>query len=218
MTDFEKYIYNCYITTTRRVKNKPSRTRENFDHFESDPKYLHVKRIAILCSKHKEIDIDLYFEAPYRIYKDVEFFDLSYFASLRAIKAYTLYKKQLQNTDPDLLIDSVKKSLLFITKFCIENKIQLIDYINITNGTTPTWVEHVKCNSIIPYSLMELNGLYTSINKLTPEEQDLFLGAFGTNYLHYRDRYNNCKKLKPFLIQTTFKLKNTIFNHLQNKK
>lgn len=218
MTDFEKYIYNSYITITRRIKNKPSKKRENFDSFEKDPKYIHVKRIANLCAKHKEIDVDLYFEAPYRLYKDVSFFDLSYFASLRAIKAYTLYKKQLQNTDPDLLIDSVKKSLLFLTKFCIEHKIQLTAYLNYTDGTLPIWIEHIKCNNIIPYSLMELDGLYTSINKLTAEEQELFLGAFGTNYFHYRDRYNNCKKLKPLLFELTFKLKNTIFNYLQNKK
>lgn len=65
---------------------------------------------------------------------------------------------------------------------------------------------------------MELSGLYTSINKLTQEEQELFLGTFGTNYLQFRDRYNQSKILKPFLIEKTHKLKNTIFNYLQNKK
>jgi len=217
MTDFEKQVYNCYLTTTRKVKNKPCKRRDNFDNFETDARYMLVKRLTVLFLKHKEIDLQLYFEAPYKIYKDVEFFDLNYYASMRALKAYTLYKKQLEASDPDLLIERVKESLKFLTKYCIDNNIQLIDYIEHTNALIPIWVEHVKSNLISPYCLMELTGVYSSINKLTLEEQSMFLGAFGTNYLHFRDKYNNSKTLKPFLQKITLKLKNTIYKHLQNK-
>ena len=158
MTDFEKQIYNLYLKVSRSAANKPSKRRENFDGFEQDPKYISIRRLTTLFTKHKEIDIHLYFEAPYKIYKDVNFFDLAYYASPRAIKAYTLYKKQIESNDPDSFIDDVKKSLKFIALFCISKKLQLIDYINYTEGLFPVWMEHIKTNQINPYSCL----LYTS--------------------------------------------------------
>jgi hypothetical protein len=218
MTDFEKQIYNTYITITRRIQNKPSRKREDFTNFELDSKYISVKRLATLFTKHKEINIQLYFEAPYKIYKDATFFDLNYYASPRAIKAYTLYKKEIENSDPDLFIEDVKKSLLFLANFCVANSIQLTDYISTTNGAIPQWVEHIKLGTINPYCLMELTGLYASLNTLTVEEQTLLLGSFGTNFFQFRDRYNNSRKLKITLQKLTHQIKNTIYKHLQNKK
>ena len=65
---------------------------------------------------------------------------------------------------------------------------------------------------------MELTGLYKSINLLTPEEQTILLGPFGVKYFHFRDKYNNSKKTKPYLEKVTYLLKNTIYKRLQNKK
>lgn len=218
MTEFEKQIYNTFLSTTKRIKNKPYKKREDFTGFENDVKYLSIKRLCILFSKHKDIDINLYFEAPYKIYNDATYFDLAYYASPRAIKAYTLYKKQIESSNPDEFIEEVKQSLLFLTDYCCTNNILLDDYVKQGSGVVPLWVEHVKSNKIHPYSLMELSGVYKTLNTLNEEEQTLLLGNFGTDYLNYRDRYNNSIKLKKFLQEATHKLQNLIFKRLQHKR
>ena len=218
MTEFEKQIYNSYLAITRQIKNKPFKKRVNFENFEQTPEYLLVKRLCILFSKHKEIDIKTYFEAPYKIYQDASFFDLGYYSSPRAVKAYTLYRKILNSNNPDDCVDEVKKSLEFLTKFCIESNIQLLDYTKHSSGSIPTWVEHIKRNQIHPYTLMEFTGIYKTLNTLTPEEQEILLGSFASDYFKFRDKYNNSNTLKPLLQKAFFKLQNLIFKRLQIKK
>lgn len=216
MTDLEKHIYNQYLTTTRQHQNKPFKRRENFDNFENDPKYLSIKRIATFVSKHKEVDVKMYFDAPYKIYTDAVFFDLNYYASPRAVKSYSLYKKQLDAQLPDNCIEQVKRSLIFLTEYCIAERIQLIDYIKYSKSGVPVWVEHIKTNLVHPYSLMELNGLYKSINTFSSEEQAVVIGPVAVSYFKYRDNYNNSTVLRPFLQQATLRIQNLIFKRLQN--
>ena len=69
MTDFEKLIYNIHLKVSRVTKNKPYKNRINFDSLDEDKKFL-CKKLAYFFTKHKNVNIDKFFYAPYKIYQD----------------------------------------------------------------------------------------------------------------------------------------------------
>jgi hypothetical protein len=208
MTELEKRIYNKHLAVSRSLRNKPFKLKTDFTGFEDNPKYTSIKRLSNFFIRHSDVNMDIYFMAPYKLYKDVEHFDLKYFASPRAIKAYTVYKNELAQVSPDKQIEEVKKSLEFITKFCLEKKIQLPDYAHYkTTGMEPEWVYHYKNNKINLYSLMEFSGIFPYISEMPFDERELLLGNFGSNFLDYRSKYQHTKELKPFLSSMFTKLK-----------
>lgn len=217
MTDLEKRIYNKHLAVSRSLRNKPFKLKTDFSDFEDNPKYVSVKRLSIFFSKYPEINMDAYFMAPYKLYTDVGHFDLNYFASPRAIKTYTIYQQQQQLLSPDKQLQDVKDSLIFISRFCLQNKIQLHDYPDFKlKGMEPEWMYHCKQNKINPYSLMEFTGIFSYINEMPFDERELLLGNFGRNYLDYRAKYNNTKELKPFLSAAFAKLKLFIDKNLNS--
>ena len=125
MTPLEIRIYNTHLVVSRTLKNKPFKVKKSFEGFEEDPKYVAIKRLSNFFTRYPDVDMTTYFKAPYKLYNDVEYFDLNYLSSPRAIKSYTIYKQLLTQTLPDTQFDSVKESLVFISRFCLKNKIQI---------------------------------------------------------------------------------------------
>ena len=208
MTNLETRIYNTHLAISRSLRNKPFKIKKSFEGFEEDPKYVAIKRLSNFFNRYPDIDMSTYFKAPYKLYTDVEYFDLNYFASPRAIKSYTIYKQLLTKTSPDSQYEAVKESLLFISKFCIQNKIQLHDYLEYKeNGAENSWTYHIKKNQINPYSLMEFDNVSAYINEMAEDTKEFFLGDFGKNFLEYRQKYMNSEKLRPFLAKAFIKLK-----------
>jgi len=219
MTELEKIIYNKHLAVSKSLRNKPFKLRNNFEDFENNSKYIFVKRIANLFARHPEIDIDMYFSAPYELYKDVEYFDLNYFASPRAIKTYTIYKQELLFTSPDNQIESIKKSLHFIVHYCLDKKINLEDYSHYKeSGLQPIWIYHIKRNKINPYVIMEFPNIVNFINELEKEERNLLLGQFGDNFFTYKNNYLTSKKLRSFLSEAFLKLKFFVDKNLNSTK
>lgn len=219
MTELEKRIYNKHLAVSRSLRNKPFKLKNNFDGFEDSSKYTSIKRLAIFFTKYPSIDMDTYFIAPYKLYNDVEYFDLAYFASPRAIKAYTIYQQQLQQLSPDSQINDIKESLIFISRFCLQNKVQLHDYPQLTlTGNLPEWMYHYKNKKINPYTLMEFTGIFNYINEMPNDEKALLLGSFGQNFLEYKSRYDNSSKAKSFLGPAFTKLKIFIDKNLNSSK
>jgi hypothetical protein len=204
VTHIEKTIYNKHLAVSRSLRNKPFKLKRDFTDFESDSRYIAVRRISTLINKYPDIDLDTYFMAPYKLYKDVEYFDLNYFASPRAIKSYTIYKQELTHKNPDNQWDDVRKSLHFIGLFCIKNKIDLTEYPNFKlTGSEPEWVYHIKRNEINIYSLMEFSGIYDLIYKMPADIKELFLGNYGVNFADFWSQYNRSSKLR-YLLQDAF--------------
>jgi len=199
MTELEKRIYNKHMAISRSIRKKAYRLRENFKDFEEDSKYPYVKKLAIFFSRYPEVNMDMYFSAPYKLYLDVDYFDLQYFASPRAIKTYTIYKQELSKLSPEQHSEDVKKSLSFIGKYCISNKIQFDDYIGYTKtGIHPVWVYHIKNGDINIYSLMEFPNILEHLNEIPEEEQQLFFGKTNQDFFTLKTNYIH-SKLKPFL-------------------
>jgi hypothetical protein len=218
MTELEKRIYNKHLAVSRSLKNKPFKLRTNFTDFEKDSKYVSVKRLSNFFTRHNDVDMDLYFTAPYKLYTDVDFFDLNYFASPRAIKSYSIYKNQILQTSPDQQIESVKESLRFIVRFCLEKKINFEDYTSYRQtALEPTWVYHYKRGLINPYSIMEFPNTLDFIQSMNCEERNLLFGSFGDNFFIYKSNYLNSKNLRPFLKEAFIKMKFFVDKNLHNQ-
>lgn len=219
MTDLERRIYNKHLAVSRSLRGKAFKLKQDFTGFENDPKYLHIKRLVIFFSKYPDVCMDTYFVAPYKLYPDTPYFDLSYFASPRAIKCYTIYKQQLFQQSPDAQKDDIKDSLHFIVSYCLKNSIQLHDYVfHKEKSIEPVWTYHIKHNKINPYVLMEFPNLFTTISSMPQDEREFLLGSFGRNYHEYRTRYMNSKEAKPFLEKAFLRLKLFVDKNLNSAK
>lgn len=208
MTEQERNIYNKHLIISKALRNKPFKRRVDFTEFEQDTRYLYIKKLAIFFSKYSDIDIDVYFTAPYKLYPDTAYFDLQYFASPRAVKTYSLYRKEQDLKNPDEQIEFIKQSLHFLASYCIEKKIQLEEYSRYKETSIePEWMYHIQKSKISRYSLMEFSGIHDIINQTPKDEVALLLGDFGTNYTDYKYRYNCSKTLKPFLVKAHEKIK-----------
>ena len=98
LTDFEKHIYNTYLKVSRVQNDKPYKLRINFDNFNvEDGNYLN--KISRLLTKFKNINLVEFIQAPYTIYSDKEF-NLKFYTSQKALKAYTLFQTKLKQTKP----------------------------------------------------------------------------------------------------------------------
>jgi len=207
VTDQQKKIYNTHLAVSRHLRQKPFRLRTDFSNIEPE-KILALKKLSTFTFKWPDLNLQDYFAAPYKLYPDVEYFSLTYFASMKAITAYTIYKKQLELQTPDSQIENVKESLSFITKFCVDNKIQLDEYpLYKKNGIEPEWMYHIKRGKITPYAMFEFSNIFSLIQQIPTDERTLLLGNFGQNFLEYRTRYNESKQLKLFLTEAYQKVK-----------
>ncbi len=218
MSELEKLIYNKHLAVTRSLKNKPFRFKKDFSDIVDTDKHKHLKRLAIFLRKHPDVELNVFFEAPYKLYPDVAYFGLDYFSSMRAIRAYTLYKKMIFLKDPDSQIESVKESLKFIANFCIEEKILLHQYPHHKISDHFTWMTHYKENKINILSMMEFKDVYSSVQTLAEDIQRFFVQSFIEQFKKLYISYNNSLKLKPFLRKAVQQLNNFVSTELTKQK
>jgi hypothetical protein len=199
MTQLEKLLFNKHLAVSRSEKNKPFKTRKNFDDIVNTDKHKFLKRISTLFAKHPEIDPDLFFRAPYKLYPDVEYFGLDYFSTMRAIKAYTMYKKQIFLQDPDSQVDQVKESLRFIANFCVSQGIYFHQYQFHKTSEMYTWMTHYKQNKINIYSVMGFSDIFSNVRSLADDVQKFFVGEFVEQFQSLYVAYQNSSVLKPMV-------------------
>ena len=199
MTVFEQKIYNTHLRTLRISQNKPFKYRKEFKSLEGTDTELQVRRLAHLFGTHKHIKIDLFFEAPYKVYNDTSPCYLDYYLSHKAIKAYSLYIKKLKYEDPDsepqlrFIIDSFN----FIKSFCIENNIAISEYCDFSKGVTYSFLGHLKHFQVSPYALFNYKNF--EINLLRTDKDILYFvlsEEYVENFYVFRNRYLQSKKCK----------------------
>jgi len=218
LTDLEKHLYNKHLAVSRSIKNKPFRFKKDFSDIANTEKAKYLKRISTLFRKHSEIDPNTFFKAPYVLYPDVEYFGLDYFSTMRAIKAYTTYKKQLFLTDPDTQLDEVKKSLHFIAKFCVEQNIYFYQYQFHKTADMFTWMKHYKENKINIYSMFGFSNIFSSVKSLAQDVQAFFVSDFVEQFKNLHTLYNNSVKLKAYIEKAYPTLEIFVENQLTNGK
>ena len=199
LTELEKLLFNKHLAVSRSERNKPFRIRKNFTDVANTDKHKFLKRLSILFQKHPEINPDLFFKAPYKLYPDVQYFGLDYFSTMRAVKAYTTYKKQVFLQDPDSQIEQVKDSLKFIAHFCIEHNIYFHQYPYHRTTDLFTWMQHYKQNKINAYSVMEFPNIFSSVKSLAEDIQKIFVSEFVEQFQNLHSSYNKSQELKPYI-------------------
>jgi|LakMenEpi03Aug12_release.lakeMendotaPanAssembly.Ray.scaffolds.fasta_scaffold340521_1 hypothetical protein len=218
ITDLEKHLYNKHLAVSRSEKSKPFKVKKDFSNIVETDKQKFLKRISTLFKKHPEIDPDLFFRAPYKLYPDVEYFGLDYFSTMRAIKSYTMYKKQMFLQDPDSQVESVKDSLKFIANFCIENNIQFYQYPYHRTSDLFTWMQHYKQNKINIYSVMEFTNVFSSAQSLAEDVRKIFVGEFVERFQQLYINYNNSTNLKSYIKKALPVLSNFVEKQLTQLK
>ena len=199
LTELEKHLFNKHLIVSRSERNKPFKVKKDFSNVVDTDKHKFLKRISTLFKKHPELNPDIFFKAPYKLYPDVEYFGLDYFSTMRAIKSYTMYKKQIFLQDPDSQIEQVKESLRFIANFCIEHNMYFHQYPNHRTSDLFTWMQHYKQSKINVYSIMEFPNIFSSVKSLAEDVQKLFIGQFVEQFQNLYYSYNKSSELKPYI-------------------
>jgi hypothetical protein len=210
LNSFEQSIYNEYLKVSRQVKDKPYRLRKNFNSIEPNI-IVFIKRIARILTKFPNINTTDFFKAPYVLYGKDDFFDLQYYTSQRAIKAYALYISKESDHDPDSddILNKIVSSLKFLKTFLIENNLTLNSYADHISGQTKSFLVHWKERKLHTYVLIEMPNI---LNYIRHEDQELLKFMFGEN-IHeniqiYKNRFFSSKKCKLLVKEGLKKITN----------
>jgi hypothetical protein len=204
MTDFQKRIYNSHLAISRKMRDKPFRIRKDF----SDMDQTKLDRLASLerfFNSYQNIKIDDYFSAPYVIFKDDDYFDLEFFLTSKAKKAYSQYMKKIEMDDPDSE-DSLKRlvdSLKFVKNFCKEKGLTLEKYPVYIENALPNMIDHLKNHHINMYALHALG-----VSKIEVENRilDFIFSDFWISFQKTKNRFYLSKKMKEFSKQAIDKI------------
>ena len=203
MTEKEKYIYNCYLETSRKLNNQPFRYRKNFDSFEEKEEYPYIVKLAQFFNRFPNINIKDFFEAPFFVYDD-KHVEVKFYTSQKAIKAYTIYESKFLVDTPDhpQTLVKIKDSFVFIRDYCNEKQIKVKNYVNYQPKDSQ-WHEfmmHLKNRNIIIYCLFAFPGFEKIVQSYDSDlKREVFGNTFG-NLGFYRAKYFSSTKAKKLCI------------------
>lgn len=204
ITQDEKYIYNAFLISSKKSKNKPFKLRQDFSNL-TDEIYIALKKLGVFFKNNKNIPVNDFFQAPYEVYSKEEYFDINFYNTRKAIIAYSQFirQKETQDADSDTCINDCKTGLKFIYNFCAEHTIDLNTYKQLNATSIPVFLLHLKEHKINFYILHGLS-IERHIKQLEPELLDFYCKDFYDIYYKTRNKYI-----------TSFKLKHTIKQALE---
>jgi hypothetical protein len=207
MTPVEKLIYNKYLAISRSSQDKPFKLRKDFSNMDETTS-LHIKKLSLFFNKFKHIDMDSFFKAPYEIYIDDISFDLSFYTTQRALKVYTLYVQRTASSKPDNddQLHDIKRSLRYILSFCIQNNIDVQDYINHKTNDTYTFLLHLKEHKVNIYTLFGFTEFENNISSVNRELSMFIAGSYIENLPKFRTNYVTSSRAKILIKQGLTKI------------
>ncbi len=198
MTDIEKVIYNNFLEVSKKVNNKPVKYRKNFDNFP-DENYIIVSKLSRFFNKFKHLKIKDFFEAPYFVYGE-NYFDLKFYLSPKAIKAYTLYNDKflLNNPDDEKTLLKMQSSVKYIYDYCKKNNIQIEKYLTIKEGEYNVFLKHIKDRDVIIFTLFAFSNFENVLSSIDTEIKNMYSSNFSRlNYI--RTKYYSSSKAKKII-------------------
>lgn len=202
MTDLEKDIYNKYLRASRLNIGKPYKTRINFENFENEPAWYHVKKLSVFFEKYNHINIDDFFNAPYVIYPEKgKTYGIDFYSSYNAVKVYDMYTKKMLKMDPDsdLILNKTKDGVKFILTFCKEQKIPLKKYFTHRGEKFESFWTHLQESRINVYCLFLCEDIYRIYNQSDKELINFMLSDLMHNFNMYRTVYYSSKKTRQII-------------------
>ena len=186
MDEFEKHIYNTYLVVTRSINDKPFRLRKDFTDFEKKPEYIAVKKLAAFFKKHRHLNIDSFFEAPFFVYGE-DHFSLDFYCTHKAISTYTKYNDNflIEKPDSEVSKKKIKESILFITDFCKSKNINIREYLTFKEEKEYySFLYHIKDRKINVYILFAFNNFDKVVKSISPDVKHLLTPTLlKLNYL-----------------------------------
>jgi hypothetical protein len=189
------------------MRDKPFRIRKDF----SDMDQTKLDRLASLerfFNSYNNIKIDDYFSAPYVIFEDDDYFDLDFYLTSKAKKAYSQYMKKIEMDDPDSesSLNRMVDSLKFVKNFCREKNLTLKEYPLYIEGALPTMIDHLKNHHINMYALHALG-----VSKIEVENRilDFIFSDFWITFQKTKNKFYLSKKMKEFSKQAIDKISTT---------
>jgi hypothetical protein len=217
LTDFDQYIYNTHLRVSRSHRAQPFKFRKDFSNI--DPVVIRqLKKITIFLTKHSHIVLDDFIKAPYVIYPDESYFDIEYYTTLKATKAYTLYQRKKLFLDPDTpeQLTNIVESLKYISKYCSDNDIEVDDYITHRTNNTPSFILHLKEHRVNVYCLLGFTQFDKQLKAVDNDILEFILGVeFLNNIPTFRLKFFASKKAKILIEAGIQKIKNKIKNKLE---
>ena len=198
MTEFQKIIYNNFLEVSKKINNKPVKYRKNFDNFP-DKNYIIINKLSNFFGKFNHLKIKDFFEAPYFVYGE-NYFDLKFYLSPKAIKAYTLYndKFMLNNPDDEKTLSKMQESIKFIYSYCKENNIDIKNYLTNKEGEYNVFLKHIKNRDVIIFILFAFSNFEKILNSIDNETKSMYSSNFSRlNYI--RTKYYSSSKAKKII-------------------
>ena len=201
VSKFEQYIYNNFLMSARTANNLPYKLRKDFSKMK-DIDINNLKKLSIFFNKFKHIKIEEFFNAPYKVYSDEKYFDLDYYTTLKATKAYMLYQQKLLMMSPDSQeqLENIQQSLRFISNFCKDNNISVDEYINHKTNNMFSFLLHLKEHRINVYCLFGFILFEKAFKSVDSEILAFILGEDLVNNIPtLRTKYFNSIKARKFI-------------------
>jgi hypothetical protein len=214
LNSFEKHIYNTFLKVSRQQQNLPYQLRKNFEDIDRSL-YGIIKKIGYILSKHDNILVNDYFIAPYKVYstQDKQYFNLEFYISQRALKAYSIYIKQLETASLDSIemLTRIKDSLVFLKTYCTENSLSYNEYLKTFTGQLPIFIYHIKTHKIVPHVMFGDDNLENIIKSFDSSMLKFMFGEdFYNNIEKWRTGFYVSKKCKLLIREGLKKLKKSL--------
>lgn len=196
ISEFDKFVYNTYLKVSRSRNKLPYKFRKNFEKID-DKTFVQIKKLSSFLSRFKHIKIEDFFNAPYDLYPDENYFPIEYFTSLKATKAYTLLQKKKVNDDPDSdeQLKNIKESLVYINRFCQQKNITPLEYIHHKTNNEFSFLLHLKEHKVNIYTLLGFVNFEKNLRSRDPEVTKFIIGEdIYNNIQNFRTRLFNSNK------------------------
>jgi hypothetical protein len=197
MRDVE-YIYNAYNRIQRKRKGLPYKNRKDFSDIQNNENYATLLKLEQFFKRNHYININDFFESPHDLYADENYFKLDFYLSQKAMKAYSIYQRKKVFSDPDSDIQRkfVLEGWKYIYDFCVQENINLDQYIDHKTNLLNTVFIHLKEKNVSIYNCLVFDNFQRVVNSQNYEMLEFMLGDLVSKIPIFRTRFYSSKKCK----------------------
>lgn len=201
-------IYNTYLSISRGSKNKPWKPRKDFDGFEKTEAGLLCLRLELFFKRFPQINPREFLEAPYKLYKDEDYFELKFYLTQKAISCYTILQKNKleESPDSDSHINNIIETVKFIATKCLAERCSFKDYYTKKTGYTWDVVNDYKEGRIDLYFFLALPNFDAIFDSMPAQDKELYFKSFYKDIVKFKMRLNNSVKAKKIITESIIRL------------
>lgn len=214
ITDFDKKVYNLFLSETKKIENKPFRYRKDFTKID-ETLFVKIKKLSRLFTRTPHLMCPEYFHAPFKV-NGPGYYDLDYFSSGKGISDYSKYNTSLESRHPDSQLEFFKKSFYFIYEFCKSHNLKLKDYAFYKSVATEDFLKHIKDHKVSVYLSFVIPEMYSILINM---ESDIYKMFFGDmNMLELQMNFERSKLAKDFCVKCKEAISIKLDKHLESQK